>query len=216
MKFLARLEKEKFTWLIITLCTIFFFLRLPSIIEPYWYGDEGVYEIIGQAMDHGRLLYRDIWDNKPPLLYIVYAVVQGDQQIIKIISLIAGVLSIIIFFFLSRKLFNKLSVSILTTSIYVLLLGTPILEGNIANAEVFMLPFIILAALLLYKLATQKISKPKKLLAPGAGLLLGIAFLFKTVAVFDFTAFFLFIIFANLPKKISWSLLKKTKTRESK
>ena len=29
------------------------FLRIPSLFEPYWYGDEGIYLTIGQAMRHG-------------------------------------------------------------------------------------------------------------------------------------------------------------------
>ena len=52
---------------------IFSLLRLPSVIEPYWYGDEGIYEVLAQAMNQGRGLYSGIWDNKPPLLYIIYA-----------------------------------------------------------------------------------------------------------------------------------------------
>src|SRR5271154_4148144 len=113
MKFLAKLEKTKLCWWIIISCILFFFLRLPSLIEPYWYGDEGVYEVIGQAMNHGRLLYQGIWDNKPPLLYVVYALAQGDQPTVKIISLIIGLATVICFFFLSQKLFNKLKISLL-------------------------------------------------------------------------------------------------------
>lgn len=210
MKFLAHLEKEKYTWLLIGLCTIFFFLRLPSIIEPYWYGDEGVYEVIGQAMNHGQLLYRDIWDNKPPLLYLLYAIAQGDQQIVKIISILAGEVSIVVFFLLSRKLFKKLPLSIITTILFVLFLATPLLEANIANAEVFILPFVILPALILYQFVNKDTHKPNKFTALSAGFLLGIAFLFKTVAIFDFMAFFLFIVMSNFPEKISWSLLKKS------
>jgi hypothetical protein len=208
MRFLARLEKQKFTWILIVLCTVFFFLRLPSIIEPYWYGDEGVYEVIGQSMDHGRLLYRDIWDNKPPLIYTIYAAAQGDQQIVKSISLIVGILSILCFYFLIKKLFNNSVISGIITTLFVVLLGTPILEGNIANAEIFMLPFTISAGLIIYQIANKK--APIPLLA---GLLLGIAFLFKTVALFDFAAFFLFFCIINLPKKIPLQKIKKSFTK---
>src|SRR6266702_1389868 len=99
MKFLARLEKKTFIWSLITLCFVFAFLRLPSLIEPYWYGDEGIYEVVGKAMNQGHLLYRDIWDNKPPLLYVMYALSQGDQPTIKTVSLIVWILTIIAFFF---------------------------------------------------------------------------------------------------------------------
>ncbi|HVA96525.1 MAG TPA: glycosyltransferase family 39 protein [Candidatus Acidoferrales bacterium] len=216
MRFLACIEKKKFTWVLIVLCVAFFFLRLPSLIEPYWYGDEGVYEVIGQAMDQGRLLYQDIWDNKPPLLYTIYAIAQGDQQVVETISAFFGILAIIGIFILTQNLFNKTRISILSSLVFVLLLGTPLLEGNIANAEVFMLPFTIFAGLLIYQHTTQTQNNSKQSsifnlqsLIFIAGLLLGIAFLFKIVAIFDFAAFFLFLLINRLPEKLSWKSFKK-------
>src|SRR3989344_7975990 len=46
-------------------------LRIPSLAEPYWYGDEGIYLTLGQALRKGLVFYRDIHDNKPPLLYLL-------------------------------------------------------------------------------------------------------------------------------------------------
>lgn len=218
MKLLAHLEKTKLIWWLIALCLFFFFLRLPSVIEPYWYGDEGIYEVIGQAMNHGSLLYHDIWDNKPPLLYVVYAFAQGDQPTVKILSLLIGVFSLITFFFFTQKLFRKPYISIALTFLYALLLGTPILEGNIANAEDFILFPILLAGLLIYTIANSPQNKKNNSQHSSiftlhslhfiAGLLLGIAFLFKIVAFFDLVAFLLFIIFIQLPKKPSWQVIK--------
>ena len=98
MKFLSHLKSSKITWVLIGISTLFFILRLPSLIEPYWYGDEGIYQVIAQAINHGHLLYRDIWDNKPPLLYLVYAAANSDQILIRTISLIVGLLTTIAFF----------------------------------------------------------------------------------------------------------------------
>src|SRR6185437_5190831 len=137
-------------WVLILLCVAFFFLRLPSIIEPYWYGDEAVYEVIGQSMNHGQLLYRDIWDNKPPLLYGIYAFANGDQTDVKTFSLLIGIVTTLLFYFLSQKIFNKQKVSTALTIIFMFLLGTPLLEANIANAEVFILLPTILGALFIY------------------------------------------------------------------
>jgi hypothetical protein len=214
MKFLAQLEKKTFVWSLIALCFVFIILRLPSIIEPYWYGDEGIYEVIGQAMNHGHLLYRDIWDNKPPLLYVVYALANGDQPTVKILSLIVGLLSVIAFFFLSQKLFNRQKISIITTSLFVLLFATPILEANIANAEDFILLPIILAGLLIYNFVKPN-KKPNFSFLTShfslliAGLLLGLAFMFKIVAVFDLIAFLLFFVILNLPANLTWKTVKK-------
>jgi hypothetical protein len=224
MKFLATLEKKKLLWWVIVLCLVFFLFRLPSIIEPYWYGDENIYEVVGQAMDHGRLLYRDIWDNKPPLLYIIYAIAQGDQATVKTFSLISGLFSLIVFVLLSEKLFKKYLITIPLSILYLFLLGTPILEGNIANAEVFMLLPILLAGLLLYKLTDASWIKSRKLkhssivnpqsLLFTAGLLLGLAFLFKIVALFDFAAFLIFFNLLHLPENISFSFRKQIRKHE--
>ncbi|PIV07387.1 hypothetical protein COS53_02565, partial [Candidatus Shapirobacteria bacterium CG03_land_8_20_14_0_80_35_14] len=55
---------------------LFFLLRLPSLFEPYWYGDEGVYLALGQGIRHGLTLYSQIYDNKPPAIYYLAALTQ--------------------------------------------------------------------------------------------------------------------------------------------
>jgi hypothetical protein len=208
MKILKKLENSRSFWSILIISLLFFFLRLPSIIEPYWYGDEGIYEVIGQAIHQGRALYTDIWDNKPPLLYIIFAFFNGNQESVRTLSLIFGLLSTIVFFYFCQKLFRKLSSSVIATLLFVLLFATPFLEGNIANAENFMLLPILIAGLLIYNHSSTRHSglngsrhskmtdRPIKLFL--AGFLLSIAFLFKIVAIFDLIAFILFMLLSSL------------------
>lgn len=192
---LTKLEKSKSFWFLLIITIVFFFLRLPSLIEPHWYGDEGIYQVIGMAMNNGSMLYTGAWDNKPPLLYVTYALFNGDQFSIRLLSLMAGLVSTWLFYFLAQKLFKKHWVNVTATSLFAFLFGVPLLEGNIANAENFMLLPIIAAALLV----VTHSKNPKRASIVGAGLLLGIAFLFKIVAVFDFAAFFLFLLVVNWP-----------------
>jgi hypothetical protein len=191
MKILKRLEGSRQFWFVIFSAFLFFILRLPSLFEPLWYGDEGIYQVIGNSLNHGKLLYFQIFDNKPPLLYWTYALFQSDQFAVRLASLIFGLLAVIMFFFLSKKLFtnskNNNKIPLLTTFIFAVLFGLPLLEGNIANAENFMLLPIIASAFL--------IIRQKNFFA--AGLLLGIAFLFKIVAVFDLSAFLIFYLILN-------------------
>ena len=49
----------------------FLILRLPSLFEPYWYADEGIYLTIGNALRRGEILYSQIHDNKPPFYTIL-------------------------------------------------------------------------------------------------------------------------------------------------
>ncbi len=175
---------------------LFLFLRLPSLIEPYWYGDEGIYQVIGQSLYSGQTLYQDIYDNKPPLLYLLYGIANGDQVVIRTISLISGLLSLALVFFLSIKLFHSIKIASVVSLLYTLLFATPLIEGNIANAENFMHIMLLSAGYIIY---TQRTKLQRKQLFV-AGSILGCAFLFKIVAVFDFIAFFIFLLYSSLPK----------------
>jgi hypothetical protein len=55
-------------------------LRAPSLIEPPQFSDEGTYANIGFALDHGAVLYRDVWDNKPPGVYWLAALINLVQR----------------------------------------------------------------------------------------------------------------------------------------
>ncbi len=196
MRILKKLEESKEFWFIIFISFLFFIIRLPSLFEPLWYGDEGVYQTIGIALNHGKLLYKDIFDNKPPLLYWLYSFFHSDQFTIRLVSLIFGVLSVLIFFLLAKKLFrNNTKIRFLTTLIFAVLFGSPTLEGNIANAENFMLLPILVSALIIINYKSRSLISHLSFLI--SGLLLGFAFLFKVVAVFDFSAFFVFCFIIN-------------------
>ena len=47
-------------------------LRLPSLVQPAG-GDQGLYGYSGQRILAGGVMYRDMWDQKPPALAFVYA-----------------------------------------------------------------------------------------------------------------------------------------------
>lgn len=226
MKILARLQKSKNTWFLLFVLFLFFLLRLPSLFEPYWYKDEGIYQTIGLAIKNGQLLYRDIWDNKPPLLYLVYSFFNSDQFATKSASLIFGALSVLIFFFIAKKLFEdkgKSKICFLSTVIFTVLLGLPIIEGNIANAENFMLLPILIAGFLILNLIKSKnnlIAYKKFTILNSqlstfdsklflAGVFLGIAFLFKIVAIFDLIAFLIILFSAFLPQSDSLKNINK-------
>lgn len=202
MKILARLEKSIGCWFLIVISVVFFFLRFPSLFEPYWYGDEGIYQTLGIGMNAERFLYRDIFDNKPPLLYFLYSLVSSDQFTIRFLSLIAGILAIAAFYFLAKKLFENRKAVFVSTGFFAIMFGLPLIEGNIANAENFMLFPNILGAILVLKSLEISVQNKKNKLLLYAGLILGISFLLKIVALFDFTAFLVFLLFVNFSKNL--------------
>jgi hypothetical protein len=165
---------------------LFLFLRLPSLFEPYWYGDEGIYLVLGQAIRKGLTLYTQIHDNKPPTLYYLAALAHTvfGFRLLLAFSMIGAV-----YFFnlLSKKLLTT-RLSRLSTLLFLILTSIPLFEGTIANAEVFML--LPTLAGIYYFLYSD--SKYKLIIS---GLLLGIAFTIKIpVAVeFGFLCFWLLI-----------------------
>ncbi len=203
-KILARTEKTKACWYLIAIAFGFFLLRLPSLFEPYWYGDEGIYQVIGNALHYGRLLYTGIWDNKPPLLYVLYAIFSGDQFWVRAASLLSGLCAVFSFFALAKQIFNKQEkIQLITTALFAFLFGIPLLEGNIANAENFMLFPIILAGFLIYRTQNYTLYARRYTLFL-AGFLLSLAFLFKVVGIFDFAAFTFFLLLTKTDRK-KWS-----------
>jgi len=62
------------TFRAIALATLFFgvFLRIPTFARPLLSDDEAIYAVTADALHRGDLLYRDVVDHKPPLIYHLY------------------------------------------------------------------------------------------------------------------------------------------------
>jgi hypothetical protein len=169
---------EKNQVMLVALC-LTAILRLPSLIEPYWYGDEAIYLTIGQAIRGGVKLYSQIHDNKPPLLYLVAAIANGEQFWFKTLAMAWTMLTVTIFWKLVSVLLGKGIPAKIALFIFIILTNTPLWEGNIANAELFFLLPTITAA---YVLWGKKIGS---LEAFVGGFLYGVAALFKMPAVLE-------------------------------
>ncbi len=155
-------------------------LHIPSLFEPYWYGDEAIYLSVGEGLRQGLLLYRDIFDHKTPLIYLL-AAITGSIFWFKFALLVSNAITVIVFWKLAKNLFGeKEKATILATLMFVLLSSLPLLEGNIANAELFILGPTLGAYLLLN--VPRKTSINRAFLA---GLLFSISILFKVPAIFD-------------------------------
>lgn len=187
-------------WLFVILLTVFV-LRIPSFFEPYSYGDEMIYLTLGEAIRRGIPLYSGIHDNKPPLLYII-AAVSGSLFWFKAILGIWSLVTIFLFWKLSVVLFPKNErLQKISTGIFALLTTIPLLEGNIINAELFMIGPTIAALLILL---TKELNFKNTF---AAGLFFSLAALFKIPAFFDIPA--VIILWLIVPKKYNLVTLKK-------
>jgi len=164
---------------VVGLLALVFILRIPSFFEPYYYGDEMVYLTLGQGVRQGLTLYKDIHDNKPPLLYLT-AAVAGNLFWFKVILAFWNIITIVVFYKLAKHLFPKNDkTQKLSTILFGLLTTLPLLEGLTVNSELFMIVFTIAALLILLK----KDAKSKSVFF--AGVLFGLGTLFKIPAAFD-------------------------------
>ena len=55
---------------------------LPTMILPFW-SDTAIFSTVGKAISEGGLPYVDAWDQKPPSIYLIYAVaIHGPFRLI--------------------------------------------------------------------------------------------------------------------------------------
>jgi len=170
-------KNEGVLWLVV-LAVI---LRIPSLLEPYWYGDEGIYLVLGQAFKKGLVFYRDIHDNKPPMLYLLAAVV-GNVFWFRALLMVWFSVGVGMFFRLMQELLPKQQKAWYLSTL-LMILGTTVFEGNIANAEVFII-LPVVAGMLLAWLKKWWV---------GAGLLFSVGFLLKVPAGLEFGALLIWL-----------------------
>lgn len=181
------LKKNIFIFFILIFIAL---LRIPSIFEPYWYGDEGIYLTLGMGIKRGLLLYRDIFDNKPPLIYLLTALADGRLYWFRSMLFISSLVSTYLFYLLAKsvvgsgKTNNAVKISVF---VFALLTTIRLFEGNIANAE----NFILLPAIWGYLFILRA---KRDLDYLFSGLIFSVAFLFKVPALFDFSAAVFFLL----------------------
>ena len=166
---------------IILLLLLVVILRIPSLFEPYWYGDEGIYLVLGQALRKGLVFYRDIHDNKPPLLYVL-AAIAGNVFWFRAMLMVWFGAAVVVFLKLTKVFWPKSKY--LGYGLTLVMIGlTTFFEGNVANAEIFIVLPVTLAMFL-----TVKGKSWLKI-----GLLFSVGFLLKVPAVFDLVALIIWL-----------------------
>ncbi len=184
--YLAKIESIVVSYKFLILVIIgLFLIRLPSLLEPLWYGDEAIYLTIGQEINRGGLLYVDAFDHKTPGIYYLAAwsmkLLGETIWSFKFLLAVWLVPTLIAFHYLTNFLFDK-KTAILSTLILALFLATPMFEGNIVNSEILMILPTSIAIILGLK---------KRYFL--SGIFFSLALLLKFPAIFDFGAFFIFL-----------------------
>ncbi len=201
-KLITRIEPPHWVLAIIAFIVLF---RIPSFFEPYFYGDEMIYMTLGLGIRRGLTLYKQIFDNKPPLIYFT-AALAGNLFWFKAILAFWMIATTICFWHLVKDLFkeNKLAQHV-SVIIFAIFTTIPLFEGNIVNAELFLIgPIILGLTILLSKPTYKNIFLSGMIFAAGA--------LFKIPASFDVPVIvvFWFVTLEKLNFKNIFEIIKKT------
>jgi hypothetical protein len=161
-------------------------LRLPSLFEPHWYTDEAGYATTAWLTTHGKVLYLTVWNNKPPLLFWIYDLALawfGPNEFgLHLLSTVAGLLTLAAIWKLLRENWPGRGVWV-GTLVGAVLLGLPLLGGDLALPENFLIAPEAWAMVLVLRAARERPGRRQYLQAGAAGVLLALACLVQqTVA----------------------------------
>lgn len=145
--------------------------------------DEGEYAYVAWRLAAGETPYLDWFDQKPPGVFLAYRValaLPGDPIVaIRAVAALFCAGSALAMFALGRALLGP-AAGVVAAILFALLSADPMLQGPIANTEIFMVPWIVAAALLVVR--TLGAERPPLATAVAIGLALGVATAFKQVA----------------------------------
>lgn len=192
------MNKKIFTAILLLLVIVFSILiRLPYLSVPLE-RDEGGYAYIAWGMEHGEIPYRDIFDNKPPLIYFIYLltfkVFGYSVEAIHFFLMLWVLAEVVLIYLLSWRLFQQRSLSLIAAAIFSLMASEPCVFGFAANTEIFMLLPIIGSYILLLK--SEEEQSVKWLIF--CGLLSGIACMIKPVGFHNFAGIIIYLLYRAL------------------
>ncbi len=195
--------KPKLAIKLIGIVLLIIVLRIPSLFEPYWYGDEGITLTVGQRWFLNELPYLHVYDNKPPLIYLLFGLATNLFAVKLMVSLWV-VASVIAIYSLGKKMASSLGVqpptklALIASLVLSVTLSLPALEGNIANGEILLILPTILGAFLIYSHTNKPLPSWELLLA---GATFAVASLLKFPAIFDILAILLFLTITEISQR---------------
>lgn len=190
----------------IAIAAAFVALRIPFVSTPLE-RDEGVYAYMAQRVLEGGVPYRDVFDHKPPGVFLVYsaAFLIAGQSVESIH--VAGYLFTLAAMILLYRLVARIAgpgaglVSALALAVMTI---DPSFLGSAANTEIFMI--VPLTGAMLCLVVPSGLPSRRRIVAAGA--LGAAAFWFKPVAATDILflgAWLSYLNFTMKPPRRSWS-----------
>jgi hypothetical protein len=178
----AAIRSSRARWIWLALLALLLAVRLPSLVQPAG-GDQGLYVYAGQRILAGDVMYRDVWDQKPPGIACLYAVlwrVWPHESVVPAADFLAAAGIAALLVLLGRRRFTE-QTGFGAAALF-LVLGDPSLQRN---SGVYVRgqcePFIALAVVAALVLLAAQARRPWHSVL--AGVCLAAAFWFKYNAI---------------------------------
>ena len=163
-----------------------FVLRMPFWSRPLNM-DEGLYAYGGWRILKGLVLYRDLYDFKPPGVYFLnaalFSITSPDAVNVYLCAAIFAALTSVAVYALAKEVWGS-KPAFLAGVLFAVFSPTPYIQGNGANTEVFM----VLPLTWAYYVMIRSLDRSARRNYFVAGLLVGLAAMFKQTAVVGIAA----------------------------
>ena len=163
-----------------------FLVWLPSLDLPLDV-DPGGYATAAYWWARGDTLYREITITRPQGIFVVFRTIEalglGSVRGIHLFAALCSVLGALLLLAVAGRAWGR-AVGWGAAALYAGIMATPYLQGNTANAELFMLPPLLGALYLLVRADERPLASRAGLgLVAGCGLLTAVALLVKPSAL---------------------------------
>ena len=167
------------------LCGLIFFARLHTYGEPLE-RDLTTYAVIGHEMLGGKTLYADLWDHKPPAIYVTYAAAEliagYGRDSIFLLNISAGFATLLACYFAGSAAGGGRLGGLVAATLWALASGDLAIEGNQPNTEVFLNALLTSGFAILMRAEKRDVGLRAALLN---GLSFAAASLYKNIAVVE-------------------------------
>jgi 4-amino-4-deoxy-L-arabinose transferase-like glycosyltransferase len=159
-------------------------LRVVGLLRPCLSDDEATYCVVAREMLTGHVLYRDVVDHKPPLIYVTYAVTQaiagprGGMRLLHLVTALVVLATALLLARIARRLCRGPEPAPFWAALLYVVFSTTLLDfdAQAANCELYMM-LPLCASVVVYLGAVAGRVRPGRLAAAGA--LVGVAMLYK-------------------------------------
>jgi hypothetical protein len=167
-------------------------LRLPSFFEPHWYTDEAGYVATARSMLQGKVLYSQIWNNKPPLhLWTVAVLIRllgTSEAALHSLTFVTGLATLAAVAYACDRILGRRR-AVFALLVAAALLGTPILDAELLIPESLLIAPTTWAAAILFCRFAELDARRWPLWPIAVGALAALAIAYQQTALADASAF---------------------------